>query len=83
MEADRIRDLAFDPKMIESERGVVYSERRTSVDNSNFGALFEQLRRRRLHGASLSLAGGRLALRYRIVDHGRSEEPFPHGLRAE
>ena len=43
MEADRIRDLAFDPKMIESERGVVYSERRSSVDNSNFGTLFEQL----------------------------------------
>jgi zinc protease len=43
MEADRIRDLAFDPKMIESERGVVYSERRSSVDNSNFGILSEQL----------------------------------------
>jgi len=43
MEADRIRDLAFDPKIIESERGVVASERQTSVDNSNFGILFEQL----------------------------------------
>ena len=43
LEADRIRDLSFDPKMIESERGVVYSERRSSVDNSNFGALYEQL----------------------------------------
>src|SRR5579862_10051339 len=42
MEADRIRDLAFDPKMVASERGVVYSERRTSVDNSNFGILREQ-----------------------------------------
>jgi zinc protease len=41
MEADRIRDLAFDPKIIESERGVVYSERRSSVDNNNFGALSE------------------------------------------
>jgi len=41
MEADRIGDLAFDPKMIASERGVVYSERRTSVDNSNFGSLSE------------------------------------------
>jgi zinc protease len=41
MEADRIRDLAFDPKMIESERGVVYSERRSSVDNSNAGMLSE------------------------------------------
>lgn len=44
MESDRIRDLNFDPKIIESERGVVYSERRTSVDNSNFGVLMEQLR---------------------------------------
>lgn len=44
MEADRMRNLAFDPKIIESERGVVYSERRTSVDNSNQGLLYEQLR---------------------------------------
>jgi zinc protease len=43
MEADRIRDLNFDPKIIESERGVVYSERRSSVDNNNFGILLEQL----------------------------------------
>jgi zinc protease len=42
MEADRIRDLAFDPKIIESERGVVASERRNSED-SNFGALYEEL----------------------------------------
>ena len=41
LEADRIRDLAFDPKIVESERGVVYSERRTSVDNSNGGMLSE------------------------------------------
>jgi zinc protease len=44
MEADRMRNLAFDPKLVESERGVVYSERRTSVDNSNTGLLYEQLR---------------------------------------
>ena len=43
MEADRIRDLAFDPKIVESERGVVASERSTSVDNSNIGLLHEQL----------------------------------------
>jgi zinc protease len=43
MESDRMRALAFDPKMIASERGVVYSERRTSVDNSNQGLLREQL----------------------------------------
>ena len=44
MESDRIHNLNFDPKIVESERGVVYSERRTSVDNNNFGVLFEQLR---------------------------------------
>ncbi len=43
MEADRIQNLSFDPKIIESERGVVASERRMSVDNSNFGILNEQL----------------------------------------
>src|SRR6202167_3485926 len=43
MESDRIRDLAFDPKIVESERGVVYSERRSSVDNNNSGILREQL----------------------------------------
>jgi zinc protease len=41
MEADRIGDLSFDPMMIESERGVVYSERRSSVDNNNAGLLEE------------------------------------------
>jgi len=43
LEADRIRDLSFDPKMIASERGVVASERRTSVDANNSGILDEQL----------------------------------------
>ncbi|MBS1810243.1 MAG: insulinase family protein [Acidobacteria bacterium] len=43
MEADRIQYLAFDPKIIESERGVVASERRSSVDANNFGLLNEQL----------------------------------------
>jgi len=43
IEADRIRDLSFDPKKIESERGVVASERRTRIDASNEGLLDEQL----------------------------------------
>jgi zinc protease len=43
MESDRMRALAFNPKIIDSERGVVYSERRTSVDNSNQGILREQM----------------------------------------
>ena len=43
LESDRMRNLDFDPKVVESERGVVYSERRSSVDNDNFGTLVEQL----------------------------------------
>src|SRR5215467_3994403 len=43
IEADRIQNLSFDPQKIQSERGVVASERRLSVDNQNFGALDEQL----------------------------------------
>lgn len=43
MESDRMHDLAFNQKIVESERGVVYSERRTSVDNNPPRALIEQV----------------------------------------
>lgn len=43
LEADRLRNLSFDPQVIESERGVVYSERRLSVDDSQLGRLVEQV----------------------------------------
>lgn len=43
LESDRMANLDFDPEVVDSERGVVYSERRTSVDNDNFGALMEQV----------------------------------------
>jgi zinc protease len=43
IEADRIENLSFDPKKIASEREVVASERRTSVDGENEGVLDEQL----------------------------------------
>jgi len=43
VEADRIQYLSFDPKKIASEREVVASERRTSVDANNAGILDEQL----------------------------------------
>lgn len=43
LEGDRMQNLAFVPEVVESERGVVYSERRLSVDNDNLGALDEQL----------------------------------------
>ncbi|HKV42378.1 MAG TPA: pitrilysin family protein [Blastocatellia bacterium] len=43
LEADRIENLSFDPDKIKSERGVVASERRSSVESNNFGVLDEQL----------------------------------------
>lgn len=43
LEADRIQNLDINEKMVQSERGVVASERRTSVDANNFGVLNEQL----------------------------------------
>jgi zinc protease len=43
MESDRMAHLVFQPKMVESERGVVYSERRSRVDDDHFGALEEQV----------------------------------------
>jgi len=43
LEADRTRDLSFDPKMVESERGVVANERRLSVENNDHNLLGEQL----------------------------------------
>jgi zinc protease len=43
LEADRFENLEIDPEVVESERGVVYSERRMRVDNDNEGRLFEQM----------------------------------------
>jgi zinc protease len=44
MEADRMQGLAFVPEVLESERGVVASERRVSVENNNDGILNENVR---------------------------------------
>jgi zinc protease len=43
LEGDRLQNLAFTPSVIESERGVVYSERRLRVEDDNSGLLFEQV----------------------------------------
>ncbi len=43
LEADRLENLKIDPDVVTSEREVVYSERRTGVDNDNNGLLFEQM----------------------------------------
>lgn len=43
LEGDRISTLSIDPKMVESERGVVLSERRTGLENSPWRPLSEAL----------------------------------------
>ena len=43
LEADRIANLNFDDKMIESERGVILSERSTGLENYPLWQLWEQV----------------------------------------
>ena len=43
LEADRFQDLALVSDVVQSEREVVYSERRSSIDNNNFRKLAEQM----------------------------------------
>jgi len=43
LESDRLANLAFAPQVIESERGVVTSERRLRVEDNNQGLLSEQV----------------------------------------
>jgi len=42
LEADRIANLNFDPKMIESERGVILSERSTRLENNPLEQLWQE-----------------------------------------
>jgi zinc protease len=44
LEGDRLKNLAIDPDVVETERTTVYSERRLRIDNDNFGRLYEQVR---------------------------------------
>jgi zinc protease len=44
LEADRIAHLDINPEMVESERGVVASERTTGLENSNWRALQGELK---------------------------------------
>lgn len=43
LEGDRIASLSIDPKMVESERGVVLSERSTGLENSPWDQLYQEL----------------------------------------
>ncbi|WP_088332469.1 pitrilysin family protein [Lacimicrobium sp. SS2-24] len=44
LEADRIANLDIDAEVVESERGVVASERSTGLENSNFRTLHEEVK---------------------------------------
>ena len=59
LEADRIAHLDIDPKMVDSERGVVASERTTGLENSNWRTLEEELKGAafRAHPYSWSVIG--------------------------
>ena len=59
LEADRIHHLAIDEKMVESERGVVTSERSTGLENSNFRMIWEEVKGSafRAHPYSWSVIG--------------------------
>lgn len=43
LESDRIASLSIDPKMVESERGVVLSERSTGLENSPWNLLVQSV----------------------------------------
>ncbi|MBF7071821.1 insulinase family protein [Glaciecola sp. MH2013] len=59
LEADRIQHLDIDPEVVESERGVVTSERSTGLENSNYRMLSEQVKATafRAHPYSWSVIG--------------------------
>jgi predicted Zn-dependent peptidase len=59
LEADRIANLAIDEKMVESERGVVTSERSTGLENSNYRSISEEVKNAafRAHPYSWSVIG--------------------------
>ena len=59
LEADRIANLAIDKKMVESERGVVTSERSTGLENSNYRSISVEVKNAafRAHPYSWSVIG--------------------------
>jgi len=59
LEADRIQHLDINKKMLESERGVVTSERTTGLENSNFRMIWEEVKGSafRAHPYSWSVIG--------------------------
>ncbi len=44
LEGDRLANLKIDPEVVEDERNIVYSERRSRYDNDNFGRLYLEMK---------------------------------------
>ena len=44
LEGDRLANLKIEPEVVEDERNIVYSERRSRYDNDNFGRLYLEVK---------------------------------------
>ena len=75
-------NLSFDPKVIESERGVVYSERRLRVEDSNEGFLVEQVQATAFVAHPYQIPDHRLAGRHPGLEDRRPAEVLQDQLRA-
>ena len=73
----------FDPKVIESERGVVYSERRLRVEDNNEGFLAEQVQATAFVAHPYQIPDHRLAGRHPGLEARRPAEVLQDQLRAE
>ena len=77
------RISSFDPKVIESERGVVYSERRLRVEDNNQGFLVEQVQATAFVAHPYQIPDHRLAGRHPGLEDRRPAEVLQDQLRAE
>ena len=64
LEADRIANLNFDSTMIESERGVILSERSTGLENDPMEELWDEVQATAFTAHPYHVACNRLGIRY-------------------
>ena len=74
-------NLTLDPEAVESERSILYSERRLRVDNDNQGGLFEQVNAAAFYRSSLPLAGDWMAVGHRILNAEETRRLLQRRLR--
>ena len=83
LESDRVAHLAFRPEVIESERGVVASERRLRVEDNSHGLLAEQVQASAFVAHPVPLSDDRLADGHSLVDAAGPAGVLPHLLRSK